>query len=39
VATDDEPAVAFLAAAEIRELDADPVLDRADYWQQLEGQR
>ncbi len=31
VATE-EPAVEFVTAAELRELDADPVLDRADYW-------
>jgi len=33
VATE-EPAVEFVTAAELRELDADPVLDRADYWRE-----
>jgi len=32
VQVDSEHAVAFVTAAELRELDADPVLDRADYW-------
>jgi hypothetical protein len=32
VATEEVPAVEFVTAAELRELDADPVLDRADYW-------
>ena len=30
----DGHAVEFVTATELRELDADPVLNRADYWQE-----
>ena len=31
--TGDSPRVAFVTAADLRDLDADPVLERTDYWE------